>query len=104
LIPPEIVIGVNVVEFPGSTGFVVCAGTKTENGVTARVGVVLALVTEVEQPLFEYSVAVIVKVPPTIPAVTDALLIVAAFPETTTQFEGAVKLAPLGRLGAVSFT
>jgi hypothetical protein len=29
---------------------------------------------------------------------------VAAFPETTTQFVGAVKLAPLGRLGAVSFT
>jgi hypothetical protein len=72
--------------------------------VTARVGVALAVVAEVEQPLFEYSVAVIVKVPPTVPAVTDALLMVAVFPETTTQFVGAVKLAPLGRLGAVSFT
>jgi hypothetical protein len=93
-----------VVELPATTGLVVWFGTATANGWTVSVGVAVAVVTEVEQPLFEYSVAVIVKVPPTVPAVTDALLMVAVFPETTTQFVGAVKLAPLGRLGAVSFT
>jgi hypothetical protein len=100
-----IATGVNVVELPATTGFVVWVGTVTVNAWTASVGEAVAVVTEIEQLLFEYSVAVIVKVPPTAPAFSEAFEKLAALLTTFTQLlVGAAKLAPDGRPDADSAT
>jgi hypothetical protein len=74
-------------------------------GVTLNVGVVVAEVTSVVQELFEYSLAVIVKIPPAVAARTEAPDRLAVLPATRTQLlAGGVKLAPLGSPDAASAT
>jgi hypothetical protein len=66
-------------------------------GLTAKVTATLSVATAVVQPPSEYSVAVTVKEPAEMPALTAAPVRLAVVPETWTQLlAGAVNAAPFG--------
>jgi hypothetical protein len=70
------------------------------------VGEAVAVATVAEPQVLElYSVAVMVKDPPIVPAVTEVPVKLAALPATRTQsLVGALKVAPLGSPEALNFT
>ena len=90
----------------GDTGFGDWVGTLTVKGATVKVGRAAAdVTTDEEQALSVYSFAVNVKKPLVAAAVTEVPVKVAEPPDTKTQLPaGALKVAPEGRLEAVSCT
>ena len=95
---------------PGSTGFVVWVGTETEKVVRVSVGVAVAVATVPELHDDEvYSVAVTVKVPLALPAVTEAavklgVLLPVRWTQPLVPSPVSLKVAPVGRPDADSFT
>jgi hypothetical protein len=105
LVAPATVMGLKAALPPGATGLGDWAVT-TMPKLRVSVGEAVAVATVAEPQVLElYSVAVMVKDPPIVPAVTEVPVKLAALPATRTQsLVGALKVAPLGSPEALNFT